>query len=255
MQGTGGAGGAIASVLDTKLPLIDRSVSELVDLAAALGNRIDAIMANPSGSIQALESQIRAALGMSTGPPITSFDVSTGTVYFNFSYGKSVSISRPFSLSLAGARTSLLPHQHRRRQRLRDAERERVADAEPQARARPHGSRQGLLHRRSEHEPRRDRLGERHEPRVRGASRAVRPVRQERLGQRGRLDQHRPGQRRRRQPPLRVRPAGRREQRPRPPRQLHQRGRLRDDRQHHRHADRRRRRVRLGDLAALHRHR
>ncbi|MEX2645398.1 MAG: choice-of-anchor D domain-containing protein [Gaiellaceae bacterium] len=103
MQGTGGAGGAIASVLDTKLPLIDRSVSELVDLAAALGGRLDAIMANPSGSIQALEAQLRAALGIPTGPPILSFNVGTGTLNFDFSYGTSVAISRPFSLSLADA--------------------------------------------------------------------------------------------------------------------------------------------------------
>ena len=103
LQGTGAAGSAIASVLDEKLPLIDRSISELVDLAAALGGRLDSIMANPSGSIQALESQIRAALGLPTGPPILSFDVGSGVLNFDFSFGASVAISRPFSLSLADA--------------------------------------------------------------------------------------------------------------------------------------------------------
>jgi Ca2+-binding RTX toxin-like protein len=102
MQGTAG-GSAVALILDTKLPLIDRSVSELVDLAAELGGRIDALLANPAGSLQLLENEIRAALGLGTGPPILSWDPTNSVVNFDFNFGESVSVSRPFSLSLADA--------------------------------------------------------------------------------------------------------------------------------------------------------
>jgi hypothetical protein len=107
LDGTGGAGGAIAGALGTKLPLINRSISGLLDTASALGQKLDAIEANPAGSLQELEKIIRNAQGVPAGfPPILSLDTSTPTdpiIDINFTFGAGTDLSRPFELSLADA--------------------------------------------------------------------------------------------------------------------------------------------------------
>ncbi|TMC55458.1 MAG: hypothetical protein E6J20_00545, partial [Chloroflexi bacterium] len=47
----GPEGNGIAKVLDTKLPLVDRSISEILDIASKFADRIDQIASDPSASI------------------------------------------------------------------------------------------------------------------------------------------------------------------------------------------------------------
>ncbi len=56
-------GEGLAQVLDAKLPLIDRSISDLVDLVGELADKIDQIAQNPAGAIQQLSNVLAAALG------------------------------------------------------------------------------------------------------------------------------------------------------------------------------------------------
>src|SRR5207244_3476193 len=65
----------IAKVLDTKLPLVDRSVSEIIDIASNLADKIDAIAANPAGAIQQLSNLLAGALGKTV--PTTSSTTTT----------------------------------------------------------------------------------------------------------------------------------------------------------------------------------
>lgn len=96
-------GSAIAGALDFKLPLIDRSVADLIDLAGEFSDRLDAAEEAGASSIQALEQVIRNQFGIpSSVPNILSFDSATGDVVFNFQFLRSINLSRPFNLDLAG---------------------------------------------------------------------------------------------------------------------------------------------------------
>ena len=48
----GPQGNGIAKVFDTKLPLIDRSLSELIDIAGKVAEKLDEIASNPVGAVQ-----------------------------------------------------------------------------------------------------------------------------------------------------------------------------------------------------------
>jgi len=56
--------GPIATILDTKLPIVDRSISELVDIAAEVANKINAILADPAGAVQELNRSLANAVGL-----------------------------------------------------------------------------------------------------------------------------------------------------------------------------------------------
>ncbi|MGH9259202.1 MAG: hypothetical protein ACRD08_04770, partial [Acidimicrobiales bacterium] len=104
LDGSGGVGDAVAGALDFKLPLIDRSIADLVDIAGEFAERLEAIEADPAGSIQALEDLIRDQLGIPDAlPPVLSFDPLTGVLGIDFSLGTSVDLARPFNLDLADA--------------------------------------------------------------------------------------------------------------------------------------------------------
>src|ERR1051325_10333004 len=59
----GPEGNGIAKVLDTKLPLVDRSISEILDIAQKFADKIEEIANDPAGSVQELNNIIAAALG------------------------------------------------------------------------------------------------------------------------------------------------------------------------------------------------
>lgn len=110
IDGSGG-GGAIADVLDFKLPLVDRSLTEIVDFAGGWADRIEALIANPAGSLQELEDVLRDIFDVPDwAPDILSFnpyDVlhpdTTGILDFDFDLGVETELNRPFTLDLAGA--------------------------------------------------------------------------------------------------------------------------------------------------------
>lgn len=104
LDGSGPAGNAVAGALAFELPLIDRSIADLVDIAGDFAEKLEAIEADPAGSIQRLEALLRAELGIPDAlPPVLSFNPGTGVLGFNFSFAKAVNLTRPFNLDLADA--------------------------------------------------------------------------------------------------------------------------------------------------------
>ena len=57
-------GSPLAAVFDFKLPVIDRSVSDLVDLSGDFLDFVEELIANPAGSLQKLETRLRTLLGL-----------------------------------------------------------------------------------------------------------------------------------------------------------------------------------------------
>src|SRR5207244_10733805 len=55
-SGSGGVGGVVHDVLNDKLPLINKSVTDLVNMATTFTNLLNQLTANPASSIQTLES-------------------------------------------------------------------------------------------------------------------------------------------------------------------------------------------------------
>src|SRR3989441_3589706 len=53
----------IAKVLDTKLPLVDRSISDILDIAQKFADKVEEIANDPAGSVQELNNILAAALG------------------------------------------------------------------------------------------------------------------------------------------------------------------------------------------------
>ena len=101
LDGSGPAGSAVAGALDFELPLIDRSIADLVDIAGDFAKKLEAIEADPAGSIQRLEALLRAELGIPDAlPPVLSFNPGTGVLGFNFSFAKAVNLTRPFNVDI-----------------------------------------------------------------------------------------------------------------------------------------------------------
>jgi Ca2+-binding RTX toxin-like protein len=70
-------GTPLAAALDFKLPLIDRSVSDLVDIADKYEELIDQLTANPASSVQLLNNLLASALGFAA-PSITVVELTPG---------------------------------------------------------------------------------------------------------------------------------------------------------------------------------
>ena len=97
-----GDGGA-APALDFKIPLIDRSVAEIVDVASVVVDRLNAITNNPQGSIQELNKYIDGLLGLPLSTNVLSYNIADEVLDFDFGLSKSVDLTRPFNLDLADA--------------------------------------------------------------------------------------------------------------------------------------------------------
>src|SRR5262249_19927230 len=81
------SGTPLADVFNFKLPVIDRSVGDLVNLSGDFLNFVDDLASNPAGSLQKVEAKLRDLLGL---PPlvdpddsILSFDTTNKILYFN----------------------------------------------------------------------------------------------------------------------------------------------------------------------------
>ena len=97
LDGSGG-GGPLAEVLGFKIPVIDRSVSDLIHIASDFSDFVDQLVADPSGSLQKVEAKLHDLLGIPGGTHILSF--LNGVLSFNFDFGASTHSTRPFNLSL-----------------------------------------------------------------------------------------------------------------------------------------------------------
>src|SRR5262249_9112036 len=101
------SGTPLADVFNFKLPVIDRSVGDLVNLSGDFLNFVDDLASNSAGSSQNVEAKRRALLGR---PPlvdpdysILSFDTTNKILYFNLGFDFATQTTRPFNLDLADA--------------------------------------------------------------------------------------------------------------------------------------------------------
>jgi len=103
----------LGGVFDFTLPVIDRSVGDLVDLSGDFLDFVNDLSQNPTGSLQLLEGRLRSLLGFG---PIPSFDepqilsfgdggglIPNKILYFDFGFSSTESTTRPFNLDLADA--------------------------------------------------------------------------------------------------------------------------------------------------------
>jgi hypothetical protein len=100
-------GSPLADVFDFEIPIIDRTIGDLVDLSGDFIDFVDDLVANPAGSLQSLETRLRSLLGL---PPIVvpsdsilSFDTAGKILNFEFGFSSGANITRPFNLDLADA--------------------------------------------------------------------------------------------------------------------------------------------------------
>lgn len=102
LDGTGSAGSAIADALDYELPLINRSVADLVQIADELADRLDALAADPSSSVQALNDLLVDIFDLpAAASNILSFNPTTSVLGINLGFDAASSLTRPFALNLA----------------------------------------------------------------------------------------------------------------------------------------------------------
>lgn len=90
-----------SSVFDFTIPVIDRSIGDLVNLSGDFLDFVQDLSANPTGTLQTLEVRLKSLLGLPTsGPSILSLDTGTKTLYFDFGFSSSTTTTRPFNLDL-----------------------------------------------------------------------------------------------------------------------------------------------------------
>lgn len=111
LDGTDPTASAVASALETPLPFINRSVTDLVSMADKFAEFLEQLEQDPSGSVQLLEGQLRTLLGL---PPIDddhpavlslidfNEDGATPTLRFDFSFIASAESSLPLALDFEG---------------------------------------------------------------------------------------------------------------------------------------------------------
>jgi hypothetical protein len=98
LQGLGSSGGPLSDVLGFKIPIIDRSVDDLLNMASDFTNFVNQLASDPSGSLQVIETKLDGLLGLPSATHILSF--SSGVLYFNFDFDQSLHTTRPFDLNL-----------------------------------------------------------------------------------------------------------------------------------------------------------
>ena len=94
------------AALKFDLPLIDRSISDLVDTTDDLLTVIETIEADPTGSVQELNDVIVATLGLSAGTTVLSLDTGDASgpiLNLDFLFETGAEISSPLVLDLAAA--------------------------------------------------------------------------------------------------------------------------------------------------------
>ncbi|HSB85601.1 MAG TPA: hypothetical protein VLD86_04800, partial [Ilumatobacteraceae bacterium] len=98
------SGTPLASVFGFKIPVIDRSVSDLVHLSGDFIDFVDDLAANPAGSLQTLETKLRSLLGLPpidvSHPAILSLDTTEKILFFDLDFASSTQTTRPFDLDL-----------------------------------------------------------------------------------------------------------------------------------------------------------
>ncbi|MDH4156934.1 MAG: hypothetical protein OEW00_06620, partial [candidate division Zixibacteria bacterium] len=99
LDGSGPAG-AIIGALDFDLPLVNMSIADIIDIAGEYSDRINALFANPAGSLQELQDALLSRLGL---PPSLglSFDQTEGVLKFDLGFARNTSLSQPFNLDLS----------------------------------------------------------------------------------------------------------------------------------------------------------
>src|SRR5207247_4505646 len=81
LDGSSG-GSALAGILTKPLPLVNKSVAELLDVASDFANKVNEVLQNPAGAIQQLNNIIAGALGR-TVPSIAVTTTTQGSPVAN----------------------------------------------------------------------------------------------------------------------------------------------------------------------------
>ncbi|WP_406695604.1 hypothetical protein V5E97_31805 [Singulisphaera sp. Ch08] len=88
------------SFLKQKLPLVNQSISDLLDTADALAQKFDALAQNPAGALQELELAIEEAMGLVPDSPLVSVTLDGKALKIDIKLEQILSQSNEFSLEL-----------------------------------------------------------------------------------------------------------------------------------------------------------
>jgi RTX calcium-binding nonapeptide repeat (4 copies) len=95
---------AAADVLNTKLPVINKSLGDLVNIAANLTDLLNQLTSNPASSVQTLETLLESKLGTPSLGHYVSFDGSDSAnpaLRFDIGLSKTIQEALPFNVDLS----------------------------------------------------------------------------------------------------------------------------------------------------------
>ena len=105
LQSLANSSSAVNTVLTTKLPLVNKSINDLLNAAQDISNKINAILADPAGAVQQLNNIIAAALGLTVPSiPVTGSGVNQTITINNADKGT-------FTITYNGQTTSSLDYE------------------------------------------------------------------------------------------------------------------------------------------------
>ena len=118
MRETGDPNSALRKALDYRIPLVNRSVNDLLDITDKVAGTIEDIANGPATSLQKLNDMLKNALGIRGPPDPLSYDPVSGVLSFAFDLGGSTEYAVPFNFDfgmlgielpgLFGGNTSLI---------------------------------------------------------------------------------------------------------------------------------------------------
>ena len=104
-------GGVLGDILNTQLPLVGKSINDLLNVANSVANTIHTILANPAGAIQQLNNIIASALGMVIPTaPVTTHQAGGGGFNEQQDIKPTDALHGTFTLSFKNATTTPLAY-------------------------------------------------------------------------------------------------------------------------------------------------
>ena len=104
-------GGVLGDILNTQLPLVGKSINDLLNVANSVANTIHTILANPAGAIQQLNNIIASALGMTIPTaPVTTHQAGGGGFNEQQDIKPTNALHGTFTLSFKNATTTPLAY-------------------------------------------------------------------------------------------------------------------------------------------------
>ncbi|MGP1387017.1 MAG: DUF4347 domain-containing protein [Thainema sp.] len=95
------AGGGALALLNEELPLIDRSINDLLDYADRFAAFVDDLESNPAQTIQAVEALLEEALGLTPDSPLVDLSIDGNALRIDLAFVSSLTAAFGMEMELA----------------------------------------------------------------------------------------------------------------------------------------------------------